>query len=160
MGRPISRVLSRVTISLGARSPALSCSLPAGFLRAEAPRRASSPPAAWLCSERGLPCLPRCRRSGGLLPRLFTLCRRAVSAALHGHPCTPRRRLGLMHPPRGMHSAGLFSVALSVAGRAGARALPGVLLCGARTFLPADAEHPRGGDLVCPHIVSAIADTM
>ncbi len=30
MGRSISRVLSRVTISLGARSPALSCSLPAG----------------------------------------------------------------------------------------------------------------------------------
>jgi hypothetical protein len=48
----------------------------------------------WPCSARGFPCLRRCRRSGGLLPRLFTLT------------------LG----PRGT-SGGIFSVALSVGSR-------------------------------------------
>jgi len=65
----------------------------------------------WPCSERGLPCHRRYRRRGGLLPHRFTLTWSARA---------PRAVCFLLHCPRGFPH----------------RALPGVLLCGARTFLP------------------------
>jgi hypothetical protein len=65
----------------------------------------------WPCSGWGLPCRSRCRLRGGLLLHLFTLTR------------GDRDRLGrfdfLWHFPRGFPH----------------RALPGILPCGARTFL-------------------------
>ena len=87
--------------------------------------RRATQPAAWLCSRRGLPYLPRCRRSGGLLPHHFTLtgyatpCRTANRRSVFcGTVCRPRRN-------------------------AHARELPGTLLFGARTFLRA---HTARGD--------------
>ena len=65
------------------------------------------------CSRWGLPCRPRYRGRGGLLPRPFTLTvgppkRRATAVFF------------LLHSPRRFRH----------------RALPGIVLCGARTFLP------------------------
>jgi len=71
----------------------------------------------WPPSGRGLPCLPGYPKSGGLLPRLFTLTLRRI----------------LAEP--GSAQGGMFSVALS--GNRFPPALPGFLPCGARTFLPA-----------------------
>jgi hypothetical protein len=77
-----------------------------------AERAAPSPP-IWPCSGWGLPCHLRCRRRGALLPHRFTLA------------CAPFRRpsavCSLLHFPSPR----------------GARALPGTLPCGARTFLDA-----------------------
>jgi hypothetical protein len=72
------------------------------------------------CSRWGLPCRERYRSRGGLLPRLFTLTRAGEPAWA---VCF------LWHSPRGHPH----------------RALPGTLLCGARTFLP------RGRTEVRPH---------
>jgi len=69
----------------------------------------------WPCSERGLPCRIRYRLRGGLLPHRFTLTQVVLAAWA---VCF------LWHFPRGFPH----------------RVLPGVLLCGARTFLP----HQRG----------------
>ena len=74
----------------------------------------------WPCSGWGLPCDPCCQRPGALLPHPFTLA------------CSPRRGpsavCSLLHFPSPR----------------GARALPGTLPCGARTFLrpasPADSR--------------------
>src|SRR5690606_11909329 len=66
----------------------------------------------WPCSGWGLPCDLCYQRPGALLPHPFTLA------------CAARAAIG-----------GLLSVALSVVPR-DARALPGILPCGARTFLP------------------------
>ena len=63
------------------------------------------------CSRRGLPCRPRYRGRGGLLPRRFTL---AVGASARTAVSF------LWHSPRRFRH----------------RALPGIVLCGARTFLP------------------------
>src|SRR5688572_8746853 len=68
------------------------------------------------CSGWGLPCRNRCRLRGGLLPRRFTLTCVGVPA---------RAVCFLWHFPRGLPH----------------RALPGILPCGARTFLP---PAPRG----------------
>jgi hypothetical protein len=69
----------------------------------------------WPCSRWGLPCRPRYRGRGGLLPRRFTLTRRERRAVS-----------SLWHSPRRFRH----------------RALPGIVLCGARTFLP-PCEHGR-----------------
>lgn len=67
----------------------------------------------WPCSRWGLPCHLRYRRRGGLLPRRFTLsCRRRC---LGGQVVS-----SLLHFPSRFRD----------------RALPGIVLCGARTFLP------------------------
>ena len=81
-------------------SPSASCDLPEGA------RRAAAIPPIWFCTGWGLPCLLRYRRSGELLPRLFTLT------------CRNRR---------------FFSVALSRSHLL--RTLSGTLPCGVRTFL-------------------------
>jgi hypothetical protein len=69
----------------------------------------------WPCSRWGLPCRPRCRVRGGLLPRRFTLtCRGCPEEQAGQAVCF------LWHSPRRFRH----------------RALPGIALCGARTFLP------------------------
>ena len=65
------------------------------------------------CSRWGLPCRSRYRARGGLLPRRFTLTLRETHA-------TRRAVCFLWHSPRRFRH----------------RALPGILLYGARTFLP------------------------
>jgi len=67
-------------------------------------------PSTWPCSGWGLPCRNRYRLRGGLLLHRFTLARRA---------CARRAVCSLWHSPRGHPH----------------RALPGILPCGARTFL-------------------------
>ncbi len=96
--RPVSRVLSRLAagmaIHLGRPLPDASRDLPErrrGRL-AWAIARPTAP--IWSCSRWGLPCHPRCRGRGALLPHPFTL------AAL---PALASRRRG-----------GLLSVALSL----------------------------------------------
>src|SRR4051794_28770404 len=77
------------------------------------------------CSRWGLPCRRRCRRRGGLLPRRFTL-------AAEGRPAAAV--CFLWHSPRRFRH----------------RALPGIVLFGARTFLPfaevQTGDHLRGVD--------------
>ena len=63
-----------VIIPLGPKSLRDSSGLPEGYNGPGQP----SPP-IWPCTTRGLPCLERCRPSGGLLPHRFTL-------ALHSLP--------------------------------------------------------------------------
>jgi hypothetical protein len=71
----------------------------------------------WPCSRWGLPCHPRYRGRGGLLPRRFTLT--AESQKRAAAVCF------LWHSPQ----------------RYRYRALPGIVLCGARTFLPMLTAH-------------------
>ena len=71
----------------------------------------------WPCSRWGLPCHPRYRGRGGLLPRRFTLT--AESQKRAAAVCF------LWHSPQ----------------RYRYRALPGIVLCGARTFLPVPTTH-------------------
>ncbi len=110
----ISRVLWSVPagrsgiIYLGSESLRTSSSPPG----TQAGQAAPSPP-IWPCSEWGLPSGPCCQRPGALLPHPFTLA------------CSPPDEEGssavcsLRHFPSPL----------------GARALPGILPCGARTFL-------------------------
>ena len=156
-GRSISRVLSRTTISLGA---AVSRALVQPTRRVpDAWRPAGEqPPAAWLCSERGFPCPSRCREGGGLLPRLFTLPSRSRLPKGVG-------RSALTRPERPDEGVCFLWHSLSSHAEPGlaceSRALPGVPLCGARTFLsrahPARDTRASGG-LICPHTLSAVAD--
>jgi len=109
--------------------PVASSGLPAGS--GELPLNPATPfpaPPGCLpmrpCSRWGLPCRPRCRGRGGLLPRRFTLAAEA-----------PRRAAAvcfLWHSPRRFRH----------------RALPGIVLYGARTFLPMRAGCARSGDRV------------
>jgi len=63
----------------------------------------------WPCTRWGFPCLRACARSGGLLPRLFTLTQPLLRPGGANGPGLPiRRRL-----QEGL--GGMFSVALSVA---------------------------------------------
>ena len=71
-------------------------------------------PPMWPCSRWGLPCRLRYRRRGGLLPRRFTLTCRTLL------PKSSQAVSSLLHFPS----------------RSRDRALPGIVLCGARTFLP------------------------
>ena len=75
----------------------------------------TSRPHTWPCSRWGLPCHLRCRRCGGLLPRRFTLACRVDS-----FEASRRAVSSLLHFPS----------------RSRDRALPGIALFGARTFLP------------------------
>ena len=116
-------------IPLGRRSPDGSSSLPAGSGEQPSPATRTEVSAAdrlpmWPCSRWGLPCRPRYRGRGGLLPRRFTLtARRERGAAV----CS------LWHSPRRFRH----------------RSLSGIVLCGARTFLPpreAAGDRPSGVD--------------
>ena len=147
--QPVSRILSRfapeTTIPLGAPSLARSSNLPGGFLPLGACARRRGPaswragPARtatargpsrcflpiWSCSVWGLPCLLRYRRSGALLPHLFTLtfCR---SRDQRRYLLCGTGRLRAFTP--------------------GSRTLSGTLPCGVRTFLsrPALARSGSG----------------
>ena len=83
------------------------------------------------CSGWGLPCHPRYRGRGGLLPRRFTLTSRR-----------PRRRVEavcfLWHFPRGHPH----------------RALPGTLPCGARTFLGPPVSQDSGSTRLPPRLLT------
>src|SRR6478736_5917758 len=70
------------------------------------------------CSRWGLPCRPRCRVRGALLPHLFTL--------------TPRR------------GARRFDLCGAFPGVAPAGRYPAPYFRGARTFLPRERERPSG----------------
>ena len=91
--RPISRVLSKTVIHLGCASPHTSSSQPGNTMRATRSAICRSSP-IWPCFEWGLPCHPRYRKRGALLPHHFTLTG------------AEERHLG-----------GVFSVALSVGSR-------------------------------------------
>jgi len=95
-----------VAIHLGPTSPWVSSDVTRKLGRA-ALKRSPIPP----CSRWGLPCGRRYRRPGELLPHPFTLTARPESGAAV---------YSLLHFPRGHPH----------------QALPGILPCGARTFLP------------------------
>ena len=89
--RPVSRILSRTAIPLGDALLRRSCiaTYPELSSLAGCPFGAAAPgqrvPALlpdsfpiWSCSVWGLPCLRRYRRSGALLPHLFTLTSRTL----------------------------------------------------------------------------------
>ena len=111
--RSISRVLSWTTIPLGMLLPACSSSLP-GSNASHAMRFP-----IWPCFRWGLPCRPCYHVRGELLPRRFTL-------AVPGFPGLGRSILccTFRHLRLAAYSA---------------RSLTGILLCEARTFLPARA---------------------
>ena len=94
-------------IYLRYRSPGTSCNLPGNVGRA-----ALKCFPIWSCTRWGLPCLPRHRRSGELLPHLFNLT------------CSCRRQ----------DIGGIFSVALSPGYPE--FALRTTVPSGVRTFLP------------------------
>src|SRR5579862_4383036 len=92
-GESVSRILcphrlhgAAAIIPLGFESLRSSSSLPEGISGLGQP----SPP-IWPCSTRGLPCLTRCRASGGLLPHLFTLAEWRPKRWLRGFPLSRRR---------------------------------------------------------------------
>ena len=97
--------------------------------------RAGNPlPPVWPCSGWGLPCEPRYRDPGALLPHHFTLTRLRQGFGEASLPVTRRMRAVsfLWNFPRGRPH----------------RALPGTLPCGARTFLER-LIHSRSPDLLC-----------
>jgi hypothetical protein len=125
--QPVSRILSRVTLTGDARRPFLysrdRSRAPATYpVASDGPSYMRHP--IWSCSMRGFACHPCCHGRGALLPHLFTLTfdsrasRRARS----------RRYLFCATNPSG-HPA---------------RALPGSLPCGVRTFLPPRHFTPPG----------------
>ena len=129
--RPVSRILSaraplreyeRAIIPLGPALLTASSNLPGGFGRAVLERLP-----IWSCSVRGFACHDRHRPRGALLPHLFTLTH------LRSRPCGLELRRAvyfLCHFPSGCP----------------ARALPGALPCGVRTFLQQADLHPPASD--------------
>ncbi len=108
--RTVSRVLFLPPVTQGEVAIIhLESPLPTTSSNATRERWASSPLPAWSCSGWGLPCEPRYRGPGALLPHPFTLTSAAALAVF-----------SLWHFPGGRPL----------------RALPGTLPCGARTFLP------------------------
>ena len=82
----------------------------------------------WSCSVWGLPCLLRYRRSGALLPHLFTLTRRGERYIFCG-----TSRLAALTPR--------------------SRTLSGTLPCGVRTFLSRTRlRSPGSGRPACLHV--------
>src|ERR1700735_1497410 len=88
--RPVSRILSRTAIPLGDALLRRSSDLPGTFIPCGMPHRGCRAGPArvriaagsfpiWSCSVWGLPCLRRYRRSGALLPHLFTLTLSSLS---------------------------------------------------------------------------------
>ena len=86
----------------------------------------------WSCSVWGLPCLRRYRRSGALLPHLFTLTRRGERYILCG-----TSRLAALKPR--------------------SRTLSGTLPCGVRTFLSRTSLSGSGRP-ACLHLIYVSAD--
>ena len=123
--RPISRVLSWVTIPLGPLSPAASSSLPGSHARTTRCRLLCDFP-IWPCSRWGLPCHACYHARGALLPHHFTLT------------CDPSRRGSL-------RIGGIFLLHFPWA-RA-PQALPGTVSEGARTFLHDDFKEHRSDHL-------------
>ena len=116
--RPISRVLSTrasprgMAIHLGRPLPDASCDRPGQRCENTPALRLAVP--TWSCSRWGLPCHPRRRGRGALLPHLFTL------TAQFGRSQTARR----------------FVFCGTFPGVASAGGYPAPCLRGARTFLP------------------------
>jgi hypothetical protein len=117
--RPVSRVLSAPVLGAGrpflwdaprgaphATNPDGEAGMPPGIPRTLA--GAAVP--IWSCSRWGLPCRPRCRRRGALLPHRFALAR-GVSQRM---PPTDAPRRMSRRAPWGPCAGGLFSVALSL----------------------------------------------
>ena len=119
--RGISRVLSPYARAPG-EDHSSGTAVAGGLVRptrdSDGAGRSSSP--TWPCSGWGLPCDPCHQEPGALLPHPFTLA------------CAASRR------PSAVCSLWHFPSPL------GARALPGTLPCGARTFLPYAAEAGTG----------------
>ena len=72
-----------MAIHLGRPSPGASRDRPGQLARKPTWKRSCDRPRTaptWSCSRRGLPCRPRCRRRGALLPHPFTLARRPCGA--------------------------------------------------------------------------------
>src|SRR5262245_1352374 len=123
----VSRVLFRLRVTqktaavipLGRSLPIASSSLPADSGESPFTACAARPP-TWPCSRWGLPCRPRYRRRGGLLPRHFTLTRHGRSrggrysfcctflrvSATGRYPASHSLELGLSSRPRREPRAG------------------------------------------------------
>ena len=151
--QPVSRILSRTAIPLGAALLQRSSDLPGGFRRVRACALARSPrwragPARirsrsgqaanflpiWSCSVWGLPCLRRYRRSGALLPHLFTLTLRRSSQSSSSHvelegtlTGTARAVCSLWHSPSHGLKAAIPDVIRHTALRSSDFPLPGRL---------------------------------
>ena len=99
-----SRPLAAAIIPLGRALPVASSSLPAGSGESPSTRALSCPPHRLPmrpCSRWGLPCHPRYRGRGGLLPRRFTLTRVGPVDASGPAVCS------LWHSPRALPSPGV-----------------------------------------------------
>ncbi len=81
----ISRVLSRVFISLGCQLPGVSCSPPEGLRNGPLRHGKTVVPSAWPCSRWGLPSQPVTRSAGALLPHRFTLATTRTTARKRPH---------------------------------------------------------------------------
>ncbi len=121
--RPVSRVLyprskRAMAIHLGRPLPDASRDRP-GRRRGNTPAGAGRPAVpTWSCSRWGLPCRPRYRGRGALLPHPFTLAGRSED---------PGRRFAFCGTVPGVAPAGRY---------------PAPCFRGARTFLPRRANHP------------------
>jgi hypothetical protein len=122
-GRPVSRILSRGSPPMDDHSSGRPV---AGAPRAANPDRGGEAPRDAVpirhCSRWGLPCHPRCRGRGGLLPHRFTVAAHARRSDL----CGAFRRIA---PP----------------GR-----YPAPLLQGVRTFLEPQSPKKRGPAAIRP----------
>jgi hypothetical protein len=108
---PVSRVLSRATISPGPRLPAASSGAPGGGNgpNRSAPNLAVRLPPAWPCSPRGLPCHSGHPERGALLPHLFTLTARLPPRRFVFCGTFPVLADGGRYPPRRSAEPGLSS---------------------------------------------------
>jgi hypothetical protein len=90
---------------------------------------------SWSCSRWGLPCRPRCRVRGGLLPHPFTLPRLLASRL-----ATRASPLGARLRQVRTYEGGRFAFCGTFPGVAPAGHYPAPFFHGARTFLPACGE--------------------
>ena len=118
------------TIPLVPRLLAGSSDLPGGFGRAVLDRHP-----IWSCSVRGFACRPCCHGRGALLPHLFTLTRLRPPDFGEASPRTAApKRACLAEAPKARRRA--VSFLCHYPSGFPARALPGALPLGGRTFLP------------------------